>query len=54
MSDPFMAIQPALNPEGRTPLEFSPLTDILLEHSDGNAIGTNTDPVLDLPLDSGG
>lgn len=52
MRDPFVAIEPASNRERRTDLEFSPLTDILPRHSDGNTMGTNTDPFLDMPLDS--
>jgi hypothetical protein len=39
-----MAIGPAGNLEGRTALEFSPLTDILPKHSDGNTNDTVAAP----------
>jgi hypothetical protein len=44
MTDAAMAIGPAGNLEGRTALEFSPLTDILPKHSDGNTNDTVAAP----------
>jgi hypothetical protein len=50
MTDATMAIGPAGNLEGRTALEFSPLTDILPKHSDGNTNDTVAAPATNVAI----
>lgn len=50
MTTTSMAMGPAGNLEGRTALVFSPLTDVLPKHSDGNTNGTVETPAIHVAI----